>query len=175
MPWHALVCSFVLSVSPESHLLRAMHSHALGPRPPAPVPLPSNALQALRSTLESDRGAESAPPERTGMGVMYERAATDGELEEEGVEQLLELFQLSESSVFADLGSGRAEALLHVAARVKVERAIGIELLSARHQRACELREACEAQQLLKTPVVLTEGDLSDLGGEETAASHDPS
>ena len=104
------------------------------------------------------------------LGPMYERAATDGELEEEGVEQLLELLQLTESSVFADLGSGRGEALLHIAARVEVQRAIGIELLPARHQRACELRDTCEEQELLKTPVILTEGDLTELGGEALPA-----
>jgi hypothetical protein len=81
-----------MAASAESRLLRAIHSHAFGPRPPPPVPLPPPALLALRSALKPDRGSEAAPPERTGMtelGPMYERASTDGELEEEGVEQLL--------------------------------------------------------------------------------------
>eukprot|EP00966_Prymnesium_polylepis_P235485 5446288-Prymnesium_polylepis.1 len=70
----------------ETRLLRAMHDYAFGPRPPSP-PLPPEALRSLHAVLETARdgdGSEAARSSTGGMGAMYERAATDGELEEEG-------------------------------------------------------------------------------------------
>jgi len=153
----------------EANILRAMHNHAFGPPPMPPLPRPA-ALQALRSILaKAQEDDDLDADKRTGMGAMYERAATEGELEEEGVEQLLNLLDPPPTAVFADLGSGRGEALFHIAARRPLAHVIGIELLPARHERARTLLAALEDQrpEVLRAPVTLIEGDLMDLGWEE--------
>lgn len=69
----------------------------------------------LRALLAQSKAAKSeyafSSESVAAKGPMYARAATDGELLEEGVEELLKLLQPSKDAVFADLGSGRAEAL----------------------------------------------------------------
>ncbi|KAL1521463.1 hypothetical protein AB1Y20_021125 [Prymnesium parvum] len=146
-------------------LLAAMHAFAFSASPPACPSAWDMPIPAVRSVIEEWRRDAPAQPSSDGgaRGAMYEQAATDGQLEEEGVVQLLELLDPPASAVFADLGSGRGEALFHIAARREMTRAVGVELLRTRHERACELRQKLEARKLLRTPVSLVHGDLLDM------------
>lgn len=154
-------------------LLHQLAAHALSARPP-PAQLSSERLECLRSLLSSSQDERLASPlPSLRKGAMYERAATDGELEESGVESLLELLDPPPFATFADLGSGRGDALFHIAARRQMLGAIGIELVQSRHDSACSLRETLQARGLLRSPVRLVHADLSELGGESLALPRD--
>lgn len=129
---------------------------------PKLAPLRRLLAAARESAAAATPGAMSA--EAAALGEVYRRAATDGELLEEGVEQLLRLLQPGPGAVFCDLGSGRGEALLHVAARGRYRGCIGVELLEERHSTAVGSLAAAVGDGLLPSPVRLVRGDLTELG-----------
>lgn len=145
-------------------LLRALQSHAtVGPGFAEEQP-PPLALERLRSVLEASASEdEREMVSNSNMGGMYDRAATDGELLEEGVEQLLDLLSMPPSAVFADLGSGRGEALFHIAARRSLHSVVGVELLKTRNDRARATRDSLSGLGLLRSPVTLLQADLCDV------------
>lgn len=96
------------------------------------------------------------------FGLLYERAATDGELLDEGIQTMLERWRLPEDAVFADLGSGRGGLVLRVAAAARLRHCFGIELIGSKHAAAEAALE--RVRPCLKAPVTLMQGDLTELG-----------
>ena len=146
--------------SAEVELLQEMQSQAA--RPPAPRTSPE--LEALRAILEDGAGVDNSE-EAASLSPMLSRAATDGQLLEEGVEQLLDALCMPADAVFLDLGSGDGRALFHAAARTPLAAATGVELLESRHAVA-EATLARTAELLQAEDVRVVRGDLSDLGPE---------
>jgi len=109
------------------------------------------------------KGTSVAAAEIASMGPLYQRAATDGELLEEGVEQMLDVLRPGPGACLADLGSGRAEALLHVAARGAFRGCFGVELVEARHLHAERTLAKAKAGGMLRSAVRLEQGDFSQL------------
>jgi hypothetical protein len=167
-----LCASPTIALSPAA-LLRRMHAYHTAARPPAAF-RPDKQYAPLRDLLEAGtaaaasgdaaaRGTAGAAAELASMGPMYQRAATDGELLEEGVEQLLDLLRPAPDACFADLGSGRAEALMHVAARDVYKGCFGIELVESRHKLACRTLASAVEGGMLFTPIRLVHGDLAEI------------
>ena len=107
------------------------------------------------------------------LSAMYARAATDGELLDDGVVSLIDALQLDESSVFADLGSGSGGALFRVASAVRMRAAYGVELINAKHEAAVALHATLA--DLLATPVTLWQGDLIEIEGRASMSTADAS
>jgi hypothetical protein len=153
------------ALSPSA-LLRKLHAHHIAASPPTAF-RPDEQYAPLRDLLAASeasvRGTAGAAAELVSMGPMYQRAATDGELLEEGVEQLLDLLRPTPDACFADLGSGRAEALMHVAARGVYRGCFGIELVEARHSVARRLLAAAVKGGMLLSAVRLVRGDLAEI------------
>lgn len=155
--------------SAEIDLLLEMRAHAVGE--PVPRVLPDDAnLRRLRELLDEDvRRRDISANEASQLAPMLARAATDGELLEEGVDQLLAALCMPDDAVFMDLGSSEGQALFQVAARAPLTAAVGIELLEARHATASKsLARVQKAQPplLQTTDVRVVRGDLSELGEE---------
>lgn len=155
--------------SAEIDLLLEMRAHAM--REPVTAPTADDAtLQRLRGLLSDGvRRRDVSADEASQLSPMLARAATDGELLEEGVDQLLAALCMPADAVFMDLGSGEGQALLHVAARAPLAAAVGVELLEARHATAKRsLARLLPARpSLLRTDDVrIVRGDLSELGEE---------
>ena len=83
----------------------------------------------------------------------YEKAATDGELLDEGIVALLDALQMPEDAVFADLGSGRGGALIRAAAASRLRHCVGIELISSKHKAAAATLS--NVRDVMQTPVRL--------------------
>ena len=185
------LCPAALLVLSPSALLRKMHGYhtrepALSRSQPEFEPDERHRpLREMLAAMEAEALSENVAAKGTGigaaeissMGPMYQRAATDGELLEEGVDQLLDVLRPSPHMCFADLGSGRAGALLHVAARGVYRGCIGIELVEARHRHAMRTLERADAEGMLKSTVRLHRGDLFDIAtlAKEEISSTDPS
>lgn len=75
-------------------------------------------------------------------------AATYGEVTPKGVATLIHALHLDDTSVFYDLGSGRGVAVLQVALQsdVRVQRAVGVELSTSRHEIAVQALEGLAAR-----------------------------
>ena len=130
-----------------------------------------------RSTFSRDDESASANDEVTSKGSVYARAQTDGELTDEGVATLLDLLQLSPSSVFADLGSGRGGVLLRVATAAPTRGCFGVEFIGYKHQAAGRLLDAARRRPEIELagPVQFRQGDMVELAswaaeGKEGAA-----
>lgn len=150
--------------------LGAYHQHRLGQPAPASPPdasphaLPDSILKLIEEQealqAQGNSGAEEPPPQQN-LGSLYSKAATDGELLDEGVTQLLDLIQPRETSVFADLGSGKGGALFRVAAAARMSHCYGIELIMPKHVAATRTLDALRPN--LCTPMTLLQGDVIEL------------
>ncbi len=140
--------------------MRSLHSTRSEPLGAAPGATPHPQAWQLISAAEEQLAAEPEP-ETEVLSALYARAATDGELLDDGVATLIETLQPDEGSVFADLGSGRGGALLRVAAALPLRGCFGVELIASKHAAAEALRAAVEDQ--LRSPVTLWKGDLIEV------------
>lgn len=158
--------------STSHELLRQLgsyHQHRLGRQPvPAappdasPYALPDSILKLIeeQEALQA-QGNSGAEEQQQNLGSLYSKAAGDGELLDEGVTQLLDLMRPTETSVFADLGSGKGGALFRVAAAASLSHCYGIELIVPKHVAATSALEALRPS--LRTPITLLQGDVIDL------------
>ena len=166
---HRLTPPTCCASSAEIDLLLEMRAHAT--QEPRAATTPDDAtLQRLRELLfDGLRRRDVSADEASQLSPMLARAATDGELLEEGVDQLLAALCMPDDAVFMDLGSGEGQALFHVAARAPLAAAVGVELLEARHDIAGKslFRVLAARPPLLQTDDVrIVRGDLSELGEE---------
>jgi len=105
------------------------------------------------------------------LSALYARAATDGEILDDGVVTLLDSLGLDERSVLADLGSGNGGALVRMACALPLRACFGIELIASKHERALALKDAA-ADDLL-APTALLQGDLIEIGQYAEATAGD--
>ena len=146
-----------------SSLLRALHAaHNL----PAPA-IPRLAAD-LQEILHDAEGAAVAAcsiddVSEESRGSLYDRAATDGELLDNGVATLLGALSAPKSAVFADLGSGRGGALFRTAAVTEWRHCFGIEFLQAKHNVAEHALGSLRRSPVLRSPVTLAVGDILEL------------
>ena len=165
----------MLQLTATGKLLSEITRLHLGANAPSPVrrdveqlvelpPALSSVLTVIRKAeaAASERIPREAPGEVVGMGEVYERAATDGELLDDGVAQLLDALHMPEDAVFADLGSGRGGALFRIAAATRVRQCIGIEFIASKHEAAAST--LLELRDVLQTPISLLRGDIIDMG-----------
>jgi hypothetical protein len=105
-------------------------------------------------------------------GALYSRAATDGELLDDGVATMLATLAMDEECVFADLGSGLGGLLARVSAAAPLRACYGIEFVAAKHAAADRLLGRSAPH--LQSPVQLLRGDLIEIGawarGEQEGA-----
>lgn len=161
------------STAAAAALLRQINIAHRSPTPPLESLSPDflSALQkaeeaASASIADLDGGAAD-------FGSMYERAATDGELLDEGVESLLNIMRPSQDAVFADLGSGNGSTLLRIAAAGEWRHCFGIELFEHKHRAAVHVLRALQDTPSLRTPITLMRGDMLELGALASAGEAD--
>ena len=143
--------------------------------PSSTIPAPA----AWQRIAEAERAASDDMPPADGdappLSALYARAATDGELLDAGVSTLLEHLQLDDTSVFADLGSGRGGALLRVAAAAPQCRTFyGVELLKPKHDAAARLLSAVRGELPTTAAVELRNGDVIELAALAAPAPPPP-
>ena len=129
-----------------------------------PPEMPESLAGVLTVIRKAEEEAAKLVPREApdaSLGSLYEKAATDGELLDEGIVALLDALQMPEDAVFADLGSGRGGALIRVAAASRLRHCVGIELISSKHKAAAATLS--NVRDVMQTPVSFLEGDLIDV------------
>ena len=126
--------------------------------------LSSQQRQLLHDAEAEAVAASPAHCDAISRGALYERAATDGELLDGGVETLLRALRPSaKDGVFLDLGSGRGGALFRVAAMSEWRHCFGVELMGSKHAAASHALNALQGTPLLRSPISVLRGDVLDL------------
>ena len=126
--------------------------------------LSSQQRQLLHDAEAEAVAASPAHCDAISRGALYERAATDGELLDGGVETLLRALRPSaKDGVFLDLGSGRGGALFRVAAMSEWRHCFGVELMGSKHAAASHALNVLQGTPLLRSPISVLRGDVLDL------------
>ena len=158
----------MLATRPLIARLHSLHIATTSQPPPAPTLPPYERIQLLIDAEKEAAAACADEDENETLGSsLYDKAATDGELLDEGVIALLDALRPPSDAVFADLGSGRGGALFRLAAAHEWRHAYGVELIGAKHAAAEHTLAALQKSQpeppLLRSPVSLLKGDVIEL------------
>lgn len=123
-----------------------------------------NLLQSIYSELENtfySKGGYVIPDKERRTIDSTGGSSSYGEILPEGVDQLVLLLALDESSILCDLGSGLGRAVLQVALTTPVKLAMGLELSSSRVDQANEALAMLQRHDVQHPPVQFIEADLS--------------
>ena len=152
----------VCATTPAAKLLHSLHlAHN---QPPSQTALSADLLKIIADAEAA--ASDACPTEKFSdaqKGPLYDRAATDGELLEGGVETLLGAMRASKDAVFADLGSGRGGAMFRIAAGSEWRHCFGIEFIESKHAAAEHALGSLRSSSVLRSPVTFMPGDIVEL------------